>query len=145
MEKHNNRIKHTLVYLVLIFIIYKDFENLLTSSWLSVGDEGAKRYYRLLATTFIVIVGVVCSRIYECRTLREWRAVMKKSILAWIVLVLCTVAFVFLMVEAYKYMNNQRDAILLIIASTAIFAPNLWALTDYVACKTQKTGNGSPS
>lgn len=42
------------------------------------------------------------------------------------------------MVEAYTYMQNPRDAILLIVAFTAIFLPNVWALTDYVACKMKK-------
>ena len=63
---------------------------------------------------------------------------MKKSICSLILLLLCTVAFVVLMVEAYTYMQNPRDAILLIVASTAIFLPNVWALTDYVACKMKK-------
>ena len=130
--------KRALFYLLVLYWFYMDMKRMLFSYWFEPGDERSRVFGLLLTMAFLVLAGQVFARIYEGRTFRQWRSVMKKSICSMILLLLCTVAFVVLMVEAYTYMQNPRDAILLIVASTAIFLPNVWALTDYVACKMKK-------
>lgn len=58
----------------------------------------------------------------------------EKNLLARGILLLCTVAFVVLMMAVYFCVENEGLAFGVIFGSTAIFVPNMWALT-MVICK----------
>ena len=116
------------VYAMCFFYAYLEIRNNLISPWIVMTGKSFTLYNSLCICTFLSMYGVTSCVILRGDTIRRWREYMKKNIIGWIIILFCSVSFVILMIEIYKHMGNRNEAVRVIIASTLIFLPNVFAL-----------------
>jgi len=99
-----------------------------TPSWL---------YSILCITSFVLVIEITMWAIENKDQLQSWREIMK-NFRYWIFLLITTGAFITLIVEICKHMEDTFDTVRVVVAFSILFLPNIGAFLKIYFSKKQR-------
>lgn len=126
------------LYLLIFIHSHSTLMKFLFLPWIQATEKSVPMYRILCMLAFVSVFAVTTEALSHGISVSKWRIHMKKNYCAWLILLMSFIAYVILMVEAYRYFTATQTAIRIIIAASFIFIPNLWALTLQIKRKKNK-------
>ena len=124
------------VYAIFSGVSYNVLRDIIIYSDADANDILLRNTNRLLATIMSVVVIININALSNCNLFCRGGIIMKRNVLIRIALLtVLSMAYVVLMVLACKQINQIADKVLVVVASSVFFVPNMLVLSRFFASK----------